>query len=202
MALFKKKYEKIECSNEHIFSLDYDGVIKKWKCVVLENEVVTYEGDEEKKHLKIMNKERAPQVLQIDTVTSIYGEQIPFQLENGVPFIKLEGEWVPSDTFTQAKREAAVKMYRRNSMQQITLGAVMLLAVLVIWLVMKDLGDLWILSVFGIFFISSGVYTIIRVRNELQALQGAEAEAAAEGSEDGEDAIAAARALEASKEEK
>ena len=132
MALFKKKYEKIECSNEHIFSIDYDGVIKKWKCVVLEDEVVTYEGDKECKHLKIMNKERAPQVLQIDTVTSIYGEMIPFQLENGFPFIKLEGEWVPSDTFAVARRDAQVKMYRRNSMQQIAIGIVMLLALLII----------------------------------------------------------------------
>ena len=39
--LIKKKYEKIECSNNHIFSIDYDGVIKKWNCVVLENEVVS-----------------------------------------------------------------------------------------------------------------------------------------------------------------
>ena len=108
MALFKKKYEKIDCPNEHIFRLDYDGVIKIWKCVVGEDEVVTYEGDKECKHLKIMNKERAPQVLQIDTVTAIYGEQIPFQLENGFPFLKLQGEWVSSDTFDVAKRNAAL----------------------------------------------------------------------------------------------
>lgn len=201
MALFKKKYEKIECSNEHIFSLEYDGVIKEWKCVVLENEVVTYEGDVEKKHLKIMNKERAPQVLQIDTVTSIYGELIPFQLENGVPFLKLEGEWVPSDTFTVAKREAAVKMYRKNSFQQIAVGTVMLLVMMIIWLVKKDLGDFWILSVFGIFFISSGGLTLVRVHNELQAYKEAEAAAAAEESQENVDAIAAARALEAGKTE-
>lgn len=201
MALFKKKYEKIECSNEHIFSIDYDGVIKKWKCVVLEDEVVTYEGDEEKKHLKIMNKERAPQVLQIDTVTSIYGEMIPFQLENGFPFIKLEGEWVPSDTFAVARRDAQVKMYRRNSMQQIAIGIVMLLALLIIWLVMRDVGDLWILSVFGIFFISSGMYTMVRVRNELMAYKEAEEEAAREAAREDVDGIAAARALRSGEEE-
>lgn len=198
MGLFKKKYEKIECSNEHIFRLDYDGVIKTWKCVVLEDEVVTYEGDRECKHLKIMNKERAPHVLQIDTVTSIYGEQIPFQLENGFPFIKLQDEWVSSDTFDEAKRNAAAKMYKRNAIQQASVGIVLLLALLVIWLVKKDIGDLWILSVFGIFFISSGAYTMIRVHNEMQAYKDAESK---EEPESEVDAISAARALHSGKEE-
>ena len=202
MKLFKKKYEKIECSNEHIFRLDYDGVIKTWKCVVLENEVVTYEGDQERKHLKIMNKERAPHVLQIDTVTSIYGEQIPFQLENGFPFIKLGDEWISSDTFDTAKRNAAVKMYKRNSIQQAAVGIVLLLALLVIWLVKKDVGDMWILSVFGIFFISSGAFTMVRVHNEMQAYKDADDQASAEdNTADDEDAIAAARALQTAKEE-
>ena len=202
MALFKKKYEKIECSNEHIFSLDYDGVIKEWKCVVLEEEVVTYEnGNEEKKHLKIMDKTRAPQVLQIDTVTSIYGELIPFQLENGVPFIKLEGEWVPSDTFTEAKRNAQEKMYRRNAHKQIKVGAAMLIALFAYWLINRDLGDLWIVSVFGIFMMSSGGMTLARLRNELQAYKEAEEEAAKAEEADNVDAIAAARALRAAEEE-
>lgn len=201
MALFKKKYEKIECSNEHIFRLDYDGMIKIWKCVVLEDEVVTYEGDVEKKHLKIMNKERAPQVIQIDTVTSIYGEQIPFQLENGFPFIKLQGEWVSSDTFDVAKRNAAAKMYKRQAFQQAGFGIFLLLALLIIKLVWKDIGDLWILTVFGILFISSGAYTMVRVHNELQAYKEAETAEETRGEEDSVDAIAEARALHAGKEE-
>jgi len=195
MALFKKKYEKIECSNEHLFRIDYDGVIKTWKCVVLENEVVTYEEGVEKKRLKIMDKTRAPHVLQIDTITSIYGEMIPFQLENGFPFIKLEDEWVPSETFTEARQAAAVKMYKRNSFWQMGLGAAMLLALLILWIIMKDVGDLWILSVFGIFFISSGAYTLVRVRNELMAIQEAKEEEEREAQQEDVDAIAAARAL-------
>jgi len=201
MALFKKKYEKIECSNEHIFSIDYDGVIKKWKCVVGEDEVVTYEEGVEKKHLKIMDKTVAPHVIQIDTVTSIYGELIPFQLENSFPFIKLEGEWVPSDTFTEARQAAAVKMYKRNSFWQIGMGATMLLALLILWIIMKDVGDLWILSVFGIFFMSSGAFTLVRVRNELAAIREAQAEEEREAQSETVDGIAAARALHSGEEE-
>lgn len=197
MKLFKKKYEKIECSNEHIFSIDYDGVIKKWKCVVLEDEVVTYEDGVEMKHLKIMNKERAPQVLQMDIVTSIYGEQIPFQLENGFPFIKLEGEWVPSDTFSEAKQQAAIKMYKKYSLQETIVGVICLLVVLCIKLFTGEVGDWWMLTVFGVFFFGSAALRMARLFNELQAIKDAEAK---DSEEIEEDAIAAARALEAGKE--
>lgn len=203
--MFKKKYEKIDVSNEHVFSLDYDGEIRTWTCVVGENECVTYEGNVEKKHLKIMNKERAPHVLQIDTVTSIYGELIPFQLENGIPFIKLDGEWVSSDNFQEAKLQAKVKMYYRQAKQEVIVGVVANLVALLIWLVTGNIGEWWILNVFGIFFISSGAYQVVRVRNELQAIREAEAEAAADEADTESEGIgvAAARAaLEAASEEK
>lgn len=205
MFKFKKKYEKIDVSNEHVFSLDYDGEIRQWTCVVGEDECVTYEGDVEKKHLKIMNKERAPHVLQIDTVTSIYGELIPFQLENGIPFIKLQGEWVSSDNFQEAKLQATAKMYRRQAKQEAAVGVVALLVVLAKFLLTGDIGDWWMLSVFGVFFIACGAMQAVRVHNELNAIKEAEAEAALEEqkSTEGEGiGVAAARAaLEAAAEE-
>ncbi len=201
----KKKYEKIDVSNEHIFSIDYDGVVKEWKCVVLENEVVTYEDGVEKKHLKIMNKERAPQVLQIDTVTSIYGEMIPFQLENGIPFIKLQGEWISSDTFDVAKRNAAVKMYRRQSKQEAICGAACLLVVLAKQLITGDIDNWWMLGIFGMFFISSAALRIGRLQSELNIIKNAEMEAekeAAKETETAEIGVKAARAaLESASEE-
>jgi len=199
MKLFKKKYETIECSNEHHFRIYHEGIIKPWKCVVLEDEVITYEGDAEKKHLKIMNKERAPQVLQIDTVTSIYGEQIPFQLENGIPFIRLEDEWVPSDTFDEARLQATIKMHKRHSRQEAITGSIILLIILAIFLITGDIGDWWMLTIFGVFFIISACYRLVRLHNEMQAIQAAEAAEAADTVQ--EDAIAAARALQAAKEE-
>lgn len=199
--LIKKKYEKIECSNNHIFSIDYDGVIKKWNCVVLENEVVAYERSKETARIKLTNQTVAPHVIQLDTVVNIYGEEIPFQVENGYPFIKLEGEWVASDTFTEAKREAAVKMYQRNSKQEAIVGVLLLMAMAVIWLIQGDMGDWWILAVFGIFFLSSAAYRLVRLRNELIALREAEEEAEREAAEPEVDAVAAARALKAGKDQ-
>lgn len=195
----KKKYETIQCSNNHVFSIDYNGEIKKWNCVVLENEVVAYERSKETARMQITNTERAPHVIQLDTVVNIYGEDIPFQVENGYPFIKMEDEWVASDTFTEAKREAAVKMYQRNSKQEAIVGVLLLMAMAVIWLIQGDMGDWWILAVFGIFFLSSAAYRLVRLRNELIALREAEEEAEREAAEPEMDAVAAARALKAGK---
>lgn len=197
----KKKYETIVCSNNHVFSLEYDGVIKKWNCVVLEDEVVTYERSKETGRIKLNTKERAPHVLQVDTVVNIYGEEIPFQVENGYPFIQLEGEWVASDTFTEAKREAAIRMHKRSSRQEAIAGGILLGAMAVIWAVTGSLDDWWILSVFGIFMLSSAGFRMVRLRNELLALKEAEAEAEAEAAAPEVDAIAQARALKSGKEE-
>lgn len=201
MAKFKKKYEKIECSNEHYFRFDYHGVIRSWKCVVLDKEVVTYEGDRETARIAITNPERAPQVIQVDTEVSIYGETVRFQLENGFPFVRLEDEWVPSDTFDEAKRNAAAKMYRREAAKQITLGIIVLLVELVIWLINKEIGTLWIMTVFGIFFIASGCFTLVRVFNELRAFKEVEANLEASVDRAEVDAIAEVRAQQAENKE-
>lgn len=202
MKLFKQKYEAIPCSNNHVFSLEYEeGVIKKWNVVVHEDEVVTYERSKETARIKLTDRTVEPHVIQLDTTVTVYGEEIPFQVENGVPFIKLQGEWVPSDTFTEARQQAAIRMYKRNSFQEAAAGIAMLLGLLVYWLIVKDVGDLWILSVFGIFFLSSSAYRMVRLRNELMAMKEAEEEHEKDEQEPEEDAIAAARALKAGKEE-
>ena len=202
MKLFKQKYETILCSNNHVFSIQYDNVIKKWNCVVLEDEIVCYERSKETARIKLTSKEIAPHVIQLDTTVCIYGEEIPLQVENGYPFIQLEGDWVPSDTFEEAKREAAIKMYKRNSLQETVAGCALLVAMVVIWLITGSLADWWILSVFGVFMLSSAAYRMVRLRNELMAIKEAEAEAAAEEVHPEEDAIAAARALRSAEEQK
>ena len=198
----KKKYETIICSNNHIFSIEYDGVIKKWNCVVMEDEVVCYERSKETARIKLTSREVAPHVIQLDTTVNIYGEEIPLQVENGFPFIQLEGDWVPSDTFEEARREAAIKMHKRSSLQESVVGGIMLAAMVVIWIITGSLDDWWILSVFGIFLLSSAAYRMVRLRNELMAIQEAEEEAAREEAFPDEDAIAAARALKAGEEQK
>ncbi len=177
--MFKRKStEKPNLPKEYVWELDYDGDIRIYKCVVTETMVTTYEGDVEKKHLKVMNPECREGVLQIDTITSIYGEQIPFQLERFIPYIKLETGWKSSDTTHQDRLEATVKMHKRNSALQIGLGILCVIATQIKKAITGEIGDWFMLNTFGIFFIFAGIYTLARLKMELNQLKQAEEEAA------------------------
>lgn len=178
---------------EYVWNLDIDGQEKRWKCLVTEHECITYEGDVERKHLKVMNPVRQEKVLQIDTITTVYGKQTPFQLENGIPYIQLDGKWVMSQT-TQADRlEATVKMHQRNSKLELFAGLVFFALVLGKKLISGEVGDWWMLTVFGVFLWTSAIMRMIRLRNELSVMrEEAEEEAAAKQQ--------AAKALEAPEE--
>lgn len=157
-------------SKEFVFTLEVEDEEVLWKCVVGEDEVITYEGDVECKHLKIMNHERKPGVLQIDCVTKVYDEILPFQLENGMPFIKIEGEWVASDTTEEDRLQAKVRAYKKESFVYAMAGVVMLIGYLIFVLVTGTTGEWPIAPILGIFCISSGAMTMVRLKNELEAM--------------------------------
>lgn len=174
-----KKNKPIE-PKEFVWNLDIDGQEKVWKCLVTEKECVTFEGDVECKHLKVMNPVRQEKILQIDTVTTVYGKQTPFQLENGIPYIQIDGKWKMSQT-TQADRlEATVKMHQRNSKMEFFAGLAFFAVVVGKKLITGEVGDWWMLTAFGVFLWTSAIMRMIRLRNELMVMrEEAEEEAAA-----------------------
>ena len=174
-----KKNKPIE-PKEFVWNLDIDGQEKVWKCLVTEKECVTFEGDVERKHLKVMNPVRQEKILQIDTVTTVYGKQTPFQLENGIPYIQIDGKWKMSQT-TQADRlEATVKMHQRNSKMEFFAGLAFFAVVVGKKLITGEVGDWWMLTAFGVFLWTSAIMRMIRLRNELMVMrEEAEEEAAA-----------------------
>lgn len=165
---------------EYVWNLDIDGQEKVWKCLVTEKECVTFEGDVERKHLKVMNPVRQEKILQIDTITTVYGKQTPFQLENGIPYIQIDGKWKMSQT-TQADRlEATVKMHQRNSKMEFFAGLAFFAVVVGKKLITGEVGDWWMLTAFGVFLWTSAIMRMIRLRNELMVMrEEAEEEAAA-----------------------
>lgn len=172
--MFKRKStEKPELPKEYVWELDYDGVTRIFKCVVTEDMVTTYEGDKECKHLKIMDHTCKQGVLQIDTITSIYGEQVSFQLERFIPYIKLQDGWESSDTTKKDRLDATVAAYKRNAKMEMISGILCIAAALIKNLVTGDLGDWYMLVVFGIFFIFAGLSTRIRLKQELDAMKEA-----------------------------
>lgn len=176
----KKSTVKPNLPKEYVWALTIDGEEKSFKCLVTETEVITYEDGQEHKHLKIMDSTCMEGVLQIDTVTKIYGEMIEFQLERFIPYIRLEGKWTMSDTTEKDRMEEQIAIYKKQSMQESIVGVLCELVVLARQLITGDIGDWWMLNVFGILFIASALLRMARLKNEISAMKDAEAEALAE----------------------
>lgn len=166
--------EKPNLPKEYVWELDVLGEDHTYSCVVTEEMVTTYEDGVEKKHLKVMNPECRQGVLQIDTITSLYGDPVPFQLERFIPYIKLDGEWVSSDTTKKDRLDATVAAYKKNAKWEILVGVLCLAVALIKTLITGGLGDWFMVNVFGIFFIFAGLSTWIRLKQELDAMKEAE----------------------------
>lgn len=180
--MFKKKKSTVKPNlpKEYVWTLEVEGEDREYKCLVTETGVTTYEDGVEHKHLKITDPTCMEGVLQIDTETKIFGDMVPFQLERFIPYIKLEGRWVMSDTTEKDRMEEQIAIYKKQSKQETVTGIGCLLVVLGKYLITGAIDDWWMLAIFGIFFISSAAYRMVRLRNEINAIKEAEAEAAAE----------------------
>lgn len=157
-------------SKEYVWPLEVEGEIVFWKCVVQDNECVTYEGDQECKRLKIMNPKMKRGVLQIDTVTRVFDEVLPFQLENGIPYLKIEGKWTVSETTRTERLEKAIRMHKRNSYVQILGGLLCILAYFLLSPAFPTMKKLWSLILFGAMLCASGIMTLINVQHELETM--------------------------------
>ena len=171
----KKKNLKPDLPKEYVWALEIEGVDHELKCIVYDDEVVTYEDGREHKHLKVMDHTCEVGVLQIDCETKLFGEMVPFQLERYIPYIKLD-RWIMSDTTREDRMAEQIKIYKNQSKWETICGVAMILAHLLIELCWPDFGEVWMLTVLGIFFISSAVYRLARLRNELNALDEAKKE--------------------------
>ena len=179
----KKATERPELPKEYVWELEINGEDHTYSCIVTEEMVTTFEDGVEKKHLKIMNPECKQGVLQIDTVTSLFGEPMSFQLERFIPYIRLEDGWTSSDTTKKDRLDATVAQYRKNAKYEIITGIAALVIVIIKALITGGIGEWYMLPVFGIFFIFAGLSTRVRLKQELQAMKEAEKEAAQEENE-------------------
>ncbi len=166
----KKTYEP----KEHIWYLEVDGEEKVFKCLVTETECITYEGNREHKHLKVMNPVRKDRVLQIDTITTIYGQKIPFQLENGVPYINWDGGWKMSETNRQDRIAKTIQITKITSWMLIGGGVgITLLGYL--------LGsDSWVWYMGSGVLAISGCMSLANLKSQMNLLREAEEEEAKE----------------------
>lgn len=175
--MFKKKKSTVKPNlpKEYVWALEIDDVDHEFKCLVTEDEVITYEDGKEHKHLKVVDHTCMEGVLQIDCETKLFGSMVPFQLERYIPYIKLD-RWIMSDTTREDRLQEQIVIYKNQSKWETITGIAMILVHLLGQLVIPVLSEMWMLTVFGIFFIASAVYRLARLRNELTALREAQAE--------------------------
>ena len=168
----RKKDVKPELPKEYVWALEINEEDHEFKCLVTEDEVITYEDGREHKHLKVVDHTCYEGVLQIDCETKIFGEMTPFQLERYIPYIKLD-RWIMSDTTREDRMAEQVQIYKKQSMWEAILGLISMLVHLVGQYIFPVLEEMWMLSIFGVLFMVSAAYRMVRVRNELQAIKEA-----------------------------
>ena len=183
--MFKKKKEapKPQLPKEYVWALDIEGEDHEFKCLVTEDEVITYEDGVECKHLKVMDHTCQVGVLQIDCNTKLFKELVGFQLERYIPYLNLAGGWTMSDTTREDRLAEQVVIYRKQSKWEILIGLGMILANIILGLTMDWFEDAMMFTVIGILFIVSGIYQQLRVKQELEAIREAQADLETEEAE-------------------
>jgi hypothetical protein len=175
--MFKKKKEapKPQLPKEYVWALDIEGEDHEFKCLVTEDEVITYEDGVECKHLKIMDKTQMQGVLQIDCKTRVFDEITDFQLENGIPYIKLEDDegehkWFKSDTTKEDELQARIRSVKKESYFYAALGVVFLIWALLQRLITGHFDEVFMVPVMGIFCFTCCGMQLVRLKNELNAM--------------------------------
>ena len=182
--MFKKKKSTVKPNlpKEYVWALEVDEVDHEFKCLVTEDEVITYEDGVEHKHLKVTDHTCMEGVLQIDCETKIFGTMTPFQLERYIPYIKLD-RWIMSDTTREDRLQEQVALYRKQSKLEYIIGGIMILVNLIAGLAFGAFEDTLVFTIIGMLFIVSGAYQMIRVKQELAAIREAQEELKSEESE-------------------
>jgi len=169
----RKKDVKPELPKEYVWALEIDNEDHEFKCLVTEDEVITYEDGREHKHLKVVDHTCYEGVLQIDCETKIFGTMTPFQLERYIPYIKLD-RWIMSDTTREDRLLEQVAIYRKQSRIEYIIGAIMILVNVIMGIAFGMFEDTLMFSIMGMLFIVSGAYQMIRVKQELNAIREAQ----------------------------
>ncbi len=162
-------------SKEFIWNVTVGDEKKEWKCVLLEEEVVTYEDGAETARLKITNPEVKQGVLQIDTTTTVYGQEAKFQLEKNVPYIKMEDSWSMSRTTFEERKAKLMKEQKLVFIILILIGLGAMAACLIRYLIQGTMGNWWFLLVMGSIVIATAFIQRYETNNQLKMIENQDA---------------------------
>ena len=157
-------------TKEYIYKLEIHGEDVIWKCVISDDTCMTYEGDTLCETFRLTTKERKPQVLQLDTKAKVYGEILPLQVENGMPFLKMDGKWEASHTTDEDRLQAKIRAHKKEAYSNALLGVLMIVYYFIDKKYIGLVSEFPIALVMGIFCVSSCGVTLFRLKNELQEM--------------------------------
>lgn len=172
----KPKPRKVPIVNkEYIWELDVDNDIHEYKVFVGEDECITYEDGVECKRLKIMSKTQMYGVLQIDCKTKVFDDITDFQLENGIPYIKLEDDegkmkWFKSDTTKEDELQSRIRSVKKESYFYAALGVVFFIWAILQKLITGHFDEVFMIPLMGIFCFTCCGLQMVRLKNELEAM--------------------------------
>lgn len=172
----KPKERKVPIVNkEYIWELDVDNDIHEFKVFVGEDECITYADGVECKRLKIMDKRQMEGLLQIDCETRVLDEITGFQLENGIPYIKIEDEdgdmrWIMSDTTKEDRLQEKVRILKKEAYAYGAIGVVFFVITFLEKAFTGSFGEVPIWPVMGISFFAGCAMQLVRLKNELEAM--------------------------------
>jgi hypothetical protein len=172
----KPKPRKVPIVNkEYIWTLEVENDIHEYKVFLGEDECITYEDGVECKRLKIMDKCQMQGVLQIDCKTKVFDEITDFQLENGIPYIKVEDEegnrkWVKSDTTKEDELQAKIRSLKKESYFYGLMGLGFFIWAIIEKIITDHSDDSFMIPIIGIFCLGCMGMQMVRLKNELEAM--------------------------------
>ena len=155
-------------NNEFFWSMEVDGKDHSWKCEVTDTECIFYEEEEESGRIAIANPEKKQGILQIDDYVMVFGRKCPFQLENGIPYVKIDDRWVMSDTTMFARQKKMLYNQKVTGLVQAGLGVAVAVGYFIASQFMEGVSENWFILIMASFFVIVGMAQFFTARKELK----------------------------------
>lgn len=135
-------------SKEFIWGDDFWVLVDDGVCTTYENGVVTNR----------LPFDTAKSGLQLDEIIEVRGQRVPFQLENGVPYLQLDGKWVASDTTIAERKQGLLESEKRSSRMLALIGVLLIAFAGLMCLMHPGSMRYWLIAVLvGVAMIVNGI---------------------------------------------
>lgn len=150
----------IVMGKEFIWGSDFKAVLDDGVCTTYENGVMTNR----------LPFDTAKSGLQLDEVIEVRGQRVRFQLENGVPYLQLDGKWVASDTTIAERKLGLLESEKRSSRMLALIGVLLITFAGVMGLMRPGSMRYWLVAgLVGVTLIVNGIIQYSSVKKKLSA---------------------------------